>query len=129
MAEHGTFYWNELMAHDIDGAKKFYADTLGWSFDAMPMADGLTYWVAMMGGRPVGGMFDVKAAGMGQSPEGWMPYIAVDDIDARCAKAKAAGASILREPFDVPGVGRIAILQEPGGAVIGWMTAAEPQGG
>ena len=32
---HGTFYWNELMTRDVaQSAKKFYADTLGWSFDA-----------------------------------------------------------------------------------------------
>ena len=31
----------------------------------------------------------------------------------------------MRPIFDVPGVGRIAILTEPGGAGIGWMTPAE----
>src|SRR5262245_41243734 len=44
-AMHGTFCWNELMTHDIETAKKFYADTIGWTFDAMPMPDG-TYWIA-----------------------------------------------------------------------------------
>ena len=57
-------------------------------------------------------------------PEFWMAYIAVDDVDKRVAKAKKAGATIVREPFDVPGVGRIAILKQPGGAGIGWMTPA-----
>ena len=51
-----------------------------------------------------------------------MSYLAVDNVDARLKKAVAAGAEICREPFDVPGVGRIAILKEPGGAMIGWMT-------
>ena len=51
---HGKFYWNELMAHDVAKAKKFYADTLGWSFDAMPMPGGGTYWLAKMGDEPVG---------------------------------------------------------------------------
>jgi len=129
MAEHGTFYWNELMTHDVEAAKKFYADTIGWSFEAMEMADGLTYWVAMAGEKAVGGIFDLKASGLAEAPEAWMPYIAVDDIDACCAKASAAGAEIMRPPFDVPGVGRIAILKEPGGAVIGWMTAAERPAG
>ena len=46
-----------------------------------------------------------------------MSYIAVDDVDKRVDKAKKAGATILREPFDVPGVGRIAILKQPGGGV------------
>ncbi len=52
----------------------------------------------------------------------WMSYLAVDDVDARVKKATAAGAKLMRPIFDVPGVGRIAILTEPGGAGIGWIT-------
>jgi uncharacterized protein len=103
---HGKFYWNELMTRDVERTKKFYADTMGWSFDAMPMGGGTTYWIAKMGGESVGGMFDISGPDYKGVPEGWMPYIAVDDVDA----------------FDVPGVGRIAILTQPGGAGIGWMT-------
>ena len=34
---HGSFYWNELMTRDAEKAKKFYGDTIGWTFEAMPM--------------------------------------------------------------------------------------------
>ncbi len=122
---HGTFYWNELMARDVEGAKKFYADTLGWSFDGMPTPDGGTYWVAKMGEEPVGGMFDISGPDYTGVPEGWMSYIAVDNVDARVKKALAAGAKLMKPAFDVPGVGRIAVLMEPGGAGIGWMTPAQ----
>ena len=57
-------------------------------------------------------------------PEHWLSYISVDDVDKRVTKAKQAGATMIREPFDVPQVGRIAILKEPGGAVVGWITPA-----
>jgi predicted enzyme related to lactoylglutathione lyase len=53
-----------------------------------------------------------------------MSYIAVDDVDARVNKAVKAGAKLMKPAFDVPGVGRIAILMEPGGAGVGWMTPA-----
>jgi hypothetical protein len=53
-----------------------------------------------------------------------MAYLAVDDVDARVKKAQTAGATLMRPIFDVPGVGRIAILREPGGAGIGWITPA-----
>jgi predicted enzyme related to lactoylglutathione lyase len=119
---HGTFYWNELLARNIEGAKKFYKDTLGWSYDAMPMPGGATYWVAKMGDQPVGGLFDITGPDYKDVPESWMSYIAVDDVDARLKKAVAAGAKVMKEPFDVPGVGRIAVLLEPGGAGVGWMT-------
>jgi len=121
MTAHGSFYWNELMTHDAEKAKAFYRDTIGWTFDGMPMPDG-TYWVAKMGDQAVGGIFPVSGADFKNMPEHWMAYIAVDDIDARLKKASAAGATIKKPAFDIPGIGRIAIVQEPGGAVIGWIT-------
>ena len=122
---HGKFYWNELMTRDVERAKKFYADTLGWSFEGMSMpGGGSTYWLAKAGDETVAGIFDITAPEFGQVPESWMAYIAVDNVDARVKKATAAGAQLMKPIFDVPGVGRIAILMEPGGAGIGWMTPA-----
>ena len=121
---HGLFYWNELMTHDGDRARKFYANTLGWTYEPFPMEGGGTYWVAESGPETVGGIFVMTAPEMADVPECWMSYIAVDDVDARVAKALAAGATLVRPVFDMPKVGRIALLHEPGGAVIGWMTPA-----
>lgn len=118
---HGHFYWNELMTRDAEKAKKFYSGAIGWTFEAMPMPDD-TYWVAKMGTAYVGGLFALTSPQFDGVPEGWMSYLAVDDVDARVKKATAAGAKLMRPIFDVPGVGRIAILTEPGGAGIGWMT-------
>lgn len=120
MGEHGVFHWNELMTDDAEGMRKFYSDTLGWTFDDMPMPDG-TYTICMSDGQPVGGIFPGSADGM---PKGWFAYIAVDDIDARLEKAKASGAQVAKDPFDVPGVGRIAIVIQPDGSPVGWMTPA-----
>jgi predicted enzyme related to lactoylglutathione lyase len=122
MADHGIFYWNELNTRDVEKAKKFYEKTIGWTFEGMPMEHG-TYWVAKAGDKNAGGIFDMNAMGLPKEvPEHWMSYLAVDDVDKRLAEAKKAGATTIREPFDVPGTGRIAILKEPGGAVVGWMT-------
>ena len=121
MESHGHFHWNELMTRDVEKAKTFYANTLGWAFEGMEMPDG-TYWIATVDGEPVAGIFDISSAEYQGVPESWMPYIAVDDVDARVRKAAQAGAKVMKEPFDVPGVGRIAMLTEPGGAGIGWMT-------
>lgn len=119
---HGRFVWNELVAHDVAKAKKFYAGTLGWSYDAMPGLTGATYWVAKMGDTRIGGIFPAEGPEWAHVPEGWLSYIAVDDVDARVKKAVSLGAKQMRPIFDVPKVGRIAILTEPGGAGIGWIT-------
>lgn len=124
MAPHGRFYWNELMTDDVDMAKAFYAATLGWTFDDMPMDDGETYYLAMMDGEPVAGLMDKKMLPP-EVPSHWFSYINVDDVDARLVKLEAAGGTIVRPPFDVPGVGRIAIVADPTGAHMGWMTAAD----
>jgi len=121
---HGTFYWNELMTRDVEKAKKFYAASLGWGFSSMPMPGGGAYWLAENDGTPVAGLFDISGPEYKGVPESWMSYIAVDDVDARVKTATKAGAKVMKEAFDVPGVGRIAMLMEPGGAGIGWMTPA-----
>ena len=51
--------------------------------------------------------------------------MAVDDVDKRLEARVVAGGTIIRPPFDVPDVGRIAIIQDPTGAVMGWMTPIE----
>jgi uncharacterized protein len=118
---HGTFVWNELMTHDLAGVKRFYSEVVGWTFDAMPMKD-FTYWIIKMGDKQVGGIFEMHDPALADVPDNWLSYIAVDDVDARLKKATAAGASVMREPFDVLGVGRIAILRQVGGAMVAWMT-------
>jgi uncharacterized protein len=122
---HGNFYWNELMTHNVEKAKTFYGSVVGWTFEAMPMPEGGTYWLASMNGKPVGGIFPMSGPDFLGVPDSWMSYLAVDDVDARFKQALAAGAQTCREPFDVPGVGRIAILKEPGGAMVGWMTPVQ----
>jgi len=119
---HGSFHWNELRSRDAERAKRFYRDTIGWSFDPMPMPDGRTYWIAMSAGKPVAGIFPLDSPQFDGVPESWMSFLAVDDVDKRVAKAVKAGAKLVMPIFDVPNVGRIAMLMEPGGAGIGWMT-------
>jgi predicted enzyme related to lactoylglutathione lyase len=121
---HGSFCWNELTTHDPAQAKKFYADIIGWTFDPMTMQDGGTYWVAKVGDKMVGGIVEMKGPEFAEICDNWMPYLSVDHVDERVKRATAAGASLMRPLFDIPGIGRIAILREPGGAVVGWMTPA-----
>jgi predicted enzyme related to lactoylglutathione lyase len=118
---HGTFCWNELMTRDVEGAMRFYRDTIGWSFEPMKMDSG-TYRIAKEGGKNVGGLFELTSPEFDGVQESWMSYLAVDDVDQRVAKAVKAGAKLMKPIFDVPGVGRIAILMQPGGAGVAWMT-------
>lgn len=119
---HGTVFWSELMTRDVAAARAYYTAVCGWEWATMPMGEG-DYHVASRGGRMIAGMMDVGAvAGMVGLPPHWMTYLAVDDVDAAVAVTRAQGGMIHREPCDVAGVGRIAIVGDPGGAVVGLMT-------
>lgn len=118
---HGVVCWSELNVRDVARAQKFYAESLGWRFEAMPMP-GMTYWIIHSGAARLGGMFEMQGAHFDGVPEHWLTYLAVDDVDARLRTAVAAGATICKDAFDIAGVGRMAVLAEPGGAVVAWMT-------
>jgi uncharacterized protein len=120
---HGQFYWNELMTRDVEASKRFFETAVGWTFDAMPMAGG-TYWIAKSGEETAGGLMPVGGAEFDGVPEAWLGYIAVDDVDARVKKVATAGGKVMKEPFDVPGVGRIAIVTDSRGAAVGLITPA-----
>lgn len=119
---HGHFCWNELRTRDPQAAMTFYGDTVGWTFARTSTPDGMDYWLAQDKGSPVAGIFHLVGEMANCVPESWMGFLAVDDVDARVKKAEKAGAKLMMPIFDVPNVGRIAMLREPGGAGIGWMT-------
>ena len=58
---HGNFVWNELYTRDVEAAKAFYAATVGWTFEGMPMLhQNRTYWLAKAGDKPVAGILDMR---------------------------------------------------------------------
>ena len=72
---HGTFHWNELLARDVERAKRFYRNTIGWTFQSMPTPDGRTYWLAMLGERPVAGIYSRSTSPEFDGvPECWMSF-------------------------------------------------------
>ena len=120
MADHGAFHWNELLTGDVEKCKAFFAEVCGWTYDDVPMPS-FTYTVAKSGDKMAGGIMDKSKTGEPAMPSHWMAYIGVDDVDAAAAKVASAGGKVLQEPFDVEGVGRIAIIADPDGAVVGLM--------
>jgi predicted enzyme related to lactoylglutathione lyase len=125
MWTNGSFYWNELMTRDAEKAKKFYGETLGWTFEPMESPDSPTYWVAKSGGEAVAGILTMQGPDFEEATEGWFGYVAVADLSTALARATTQGGEVIREPFDVPGVGRIAIVNDNAGISMGWMTPAD----
>ncbi len=123
MTTPGVAGWIEFSGPDTAAAKKFYADVMGWTIADMPMQDGSGYTGIMVGDGSIGGF-----SPMPEDAGGWTIYITVTDVDASVNKAKAAGATILADPFDIPGVGRMAKIVDPQGAKIAVITYESMQG-
>src|SRR5262245_29910846 len=114
----GAFCWVELGTSVGEDGKTFYTQLFGWDFEDHPMGPGMVYTLLRLGGKDVGGLYelmpDMKAQGV---PPNWTSYVAVDNADETTEKAKAAGGTIIKEPFDVATLGRMALIQDPAGAV------------
>jgi predicted enzyme related to lactoylglutathione lyase len=126
----GQFLWHELMTADARAALTFYGHVVGWTSQAMPMADGGAYHVLEAGGRGMGGMFEVskeqRSAGM---PAGWVGYIHSSDVDADATRVKKLGGNVHRPPEDIPNVGRFAPVSDPQGAGFVLFKPNPPPGG
>jgi uncharacterized protein len=114
----GVFVWDELLTTDVEGAKRFYGEVVGWETRDMDMGPGGMYTLFSSGGADRAGCM-ARPEGAENIPPYWGTYLGTDDVDATAAKAKELGASFLMEPFDVQTVGRLAIFADPTGAVIG----------
>jgi predicted enzyme related to lactoylglutathione lyase len=107
--------WYDLMTTDVEGAKAFYGDVVGWT--TAPWGDGpMPYQMWMAGASPIGGVMALSdAMRAGRVPPHWMAYICVPDADATAQQAVSLGGRILVPAFDIKDVGRIVILSDPQG--------------
>ena len=120
---HGNFVWNELHTRDVEAAKEFYAATVGWTFEGMPMPDqNRAFWLAKAAGKPVAGILHMGGMVPDNDPPHWLNYLEVDDIDQMLAEVLRHGGGIVRPPFDVPNFGRIAIGADATDAFMAWVT-------
>ena len=121
-------WWHELNTWEPDQARHFYQVTLGWNFETITLPGSTPYWVAHREGRAVAGIFQLTGPAFDGIPSHWMTYLAVDDIDAAQVRAEAAGGAILRPAFRLPGLGRLSVVSDPTGAIIGLIEpdAAQP---
>ena len=121
---HGTFCWNELATRDADTARDFFTRLLGWDTDTMEV-QGTPYTLFQAGDLQAGGLFQMTEEWGDMAPH-WMPYIAVDDVDAAKARVEALGGTVHFGPHEAPGVGRFILIEDPTGARVSLITMEEP---
>jgi predicted enzyme related to lactoylglutathione lyase len=95
----------------MDSARRFYGQLFGWTAFDVPSAAG-TYSLLRVGGRDVAGLHRSE-----RGEPAWLCYAAADSSDRVAARAVELGGTLLVPPFDVSGVGRMAVIQDPGRAM------------
>lgn len=117
VGEHGAPLWHELQADDAESAAGFYETVLGLGARKTEITD-IEYTELTADGTPVAGIMSKESA---DQPNTWLVYFGADDPDQTVELAVSLGGSVVSPPFDIPGVGRMAVLSDPQGAVFAVM--------
>jgi hypothetical protein len=114
----GTLSWTDLSTPDPAAAAAFYGALLGWEGEESPAGDAGTYWMMRQGGRDVAGMSAMREEQLASgAPPAWLSYVTVEDADAAAGRVAELGGTVMLPAFDVLDAGRMALLQDPQGAV------------
>jgi predicted enzyme related to lactoylglutathione lyase len=127
---HGRFAWYELITTDVEAAKAFYTNVIGWgTLDAS--APGRVYTLFTAGKALVSGLMDLPedARKMGGKPS-WVGYVEVDDVDATANRIKRLGGVVHVPPTDVSNISRFSIFSDPQAARLAlfkWLNPGQDQ--
>jgi uncharacterized protein len=112
----GAPCWIDLYSSDTDKATEFYGKLLGWTTEsAGPEFGG--YFTFLKDGKHIGG--GMHNDGSQGYPDMWTVYLMTDDVDRIVKDAAAKGGKVHLEPMDIAQNGRMAMIGDPGGAVVG----------
>jgi predicted enzyme related to lactoylglutathione lyase len=114
----GTFSWIDVNTSDQEAGKSFYTQLFGWGAEDNPIPDGSVYTMFQQEGLDVAAISqmspEMAASGM---PPTWNSYISVDNLDKAVSQVEAAGGKVMMPAFDVMDSGRMAMIQDPAGAM------------
>lgn len=117
----GKFVWHDHTSGDVEQAKSFYTELLGWEIEMFD-GGGMNYPMIKANGAMHGGFGESQ----GGAPPYWLGHVAVEDADETAEKVKAGGGTIYYGPSDIPEVGRFFIFADPQGAVVSAFASSGP---
>jgi predicted enzyme related to lactoylglutathione lyase len=127
---HGRFLWYELATTDMEAAKSFYAEVVGWGTQDAP-TPGISYTLFTAAGTPVSGLMGLpKDANESGFRPSWLGYVGVDDVDATAERLKQLGGAVHVPPKDIPNISRFSVAVDPQMATFAlfkWLNAGHEQ--
>jgi uncharacterized protein len=111
------------MAKDPSAAIAFYTKLIGWGTAPFEIPGAPPYTMWMLGADPLGGTMQQRPGG----DTTWLAYVVVPSVDDTVRLAEKLGGAILQSAYDIPTVGRIAVIADPQGAAFAaFAPLAEP---
>jgi len=119
----GKIIWRDLLTNDPAASQKFYGELFGWEFESVGTASNLksdsSYTLIRHNGQLIGGMIDTLALNGRRDISQWIVLMSVEDIDASVEAVTASGGKIMTPPTDLQSRGRIAVIRDVEGALLG----------
>jgi predicted enzyme related to lactoylglutathione lyase len=113
----GSFCWIELGTSDQNAAKPFYSSLFGWTIEDFPMGPDGVYTMFKIGADPAAAAYTMRPQEAAHIPPHWNLYVAVGSADESSKRVAGLDGKVLEGPFDVSSHGRMAVIQDPAGAV------------
>jgi len=110
----GRFVWHEQVSSDPKQAQEFYTQLFGWGTEVFKAGE-VDYTMISSTGQTHGGF---GKAMEGAPPPHWLSHVRVANVDDSLLKVEAAGGKLAAGPFEMGGVGRMAIITDPQGAYV-----------
>jgi predicted enzyme related to lactoylglutathione lyase len=115
-SDRGLFVWHELNTTEITSAADFYSRLIGWKtrdWDQNP-----AYKIWTMGREGRGGLYSIhEEPNVVTPPPHWLSYVGTPDVDATVRQTVELGGKVVTPAYDVPKIGRMAVLQDPQGGM------------
>lgn len=115
-APEGTPIWADAMFTDVEGAKTFYGEVLGWTFGETASEYG-DYTEAYADGKAVAAVVPPMPGQDAHSQ--WCLYLASPDAAATAEKIRRSGGTVLMEPMAIGDFGTMCLARDPGGVTFG----------
>jgi predicted enzyme related to lactoylglutathione lyase len=118
----GKFVWFDLFTHDLQSTSLFYESLFGWSFKETG-STGKIVKTILRDGVPIANAVYIKKEDPKLNASRWLSYISVEDVDRAAKLSVKNKGSVYLQPRDLKNRGRIAVVNDPQGAIFGLVTA------
>jgi predicted enzyme related to lactoylglutathione lyase len=125
----GQFSWTDLGTPDPEQARTFYGGLFGWESKDVRAPTGPPFTMFLLHGQVVAGLRPQppQLRDTGVAPA-WTSYINVENLEHTIRHAVEAGGTVAMGPMGVTPEGRMAMIADPSGAVVGLWSPEEHQG-